>query len=421
MSFQEKTYAHNTQKILYIQEIPGFPRRAFFITIPSNNQGGGIASWQYRRTPPKTIHLSRIAEGLSPWPTSMPTPISPQCIPPSPPAASPSITGAAERHRPCGRQALRRPGPEGRASPTSTRQALERRAPPRSRRGRPGRGRRPAPSPTDVSRFEDLLRLQGRRLRGVRRGRRADEQCRASAPGGKPWEHYEGWKRAAGRQSVGRHQRRAGLRAGACSPQGTPAAIVNTGSKQGITTPPGNTAYNVSKAGVKVLTEALAHELRNTPGCQVTRAPADPGLHLHRHDRRRRARSRPAPGRRTRCRLHAGRAGARRLLHPVPRQRRRPRDSTSGACRGPPATSSRTGRRCRAGTPTTRTPSMPSAATDNHPPRLKTAASITRGCCLFSGLLDTRATRVQLDADSCSKLLKTINFSALNRFRLNAG
>jgi len=43
---------------------------------------------------------------------------------------------------------------------------------------------------------------------------------------------------------------------------GRPAAIVNTGSKQGITTPPGNPAYNVSKAAVKVLTEQLAHELR---------------------------------------------------------------------------------------------------------------------------------------------------------------
>jgi hypothetical protein len=35
--------------------------------------------------------------------------------------------------------------------------------------------------------------------------------------------------------------------------QGTPAGIVNTGSKQGITCPPGNTAYNITKAGVKVL------------------------------------------------------------------------------------------------------------------------------------------------------------------------
>lgn len=51
--------------------------------------------------------------------------------------------------------------------------------------------------------------------------------------------------------------------------QGTPALIINTGSKQGITNPPGNPAYNVSKAGVKALTEQLAHELRNIDRCQV--------------------------------------------------------------------------------------------------------------------------------------------------------
>lgn len=43
---------------------------------------------------------------------------------------------------------------------------------------------------------------------------------------------------------------------------GRPAVVINTGSKQGITTPPGNPGYNVSKAGVKVATEMLAHELR---------------------------------------------------------------------------------------------------------------------------------------------------------------
>ncbi|MEM6889496.1 MAG: SDR family oxidoreductase [Pseudomonadota bacterium] len=42
----------------------------------------------------------------------------------------------------------------------------------------------------------------------------------------------------------------------------SPAVVINTGSKQGITTPPGNPAYNVSKAAVRVLTEQLAHELR---------------------------------------------------------------------------------------------------------------------------------------------------------------
>ena len=65
--------------------------------------------------------------------------------------------------------------------------------------------------------------------------------------------------------------------AGAMIAHGEPAAIVNTGSKQGITTPPGNPAYNVSKAGVKSFTEALAHELRNLPDCAVSAHLLIPG------------------------------------------------------------------------------------------------------------------------------------------------
>jgi NAD(P)-dependent dehydrogenase (short-subunit alcohol dehydrogenase family) len=60
--------------------------------------------------------------------------------------------------------------------------------------------------------------------------------------------------------------------------QRTPCAIINTGSKQGITCPPGETAYNVSKAGIKVVTEALAHELRNLEGCAVTAHLLIPGF-----------------------------------------------------------------------------------------------------------------------------------------------
>lgn len=41
--------------------------------------------------------------------------------------------------------------------------------------------------------------------------------------------------------------------------------IINTGSKQGITNPPGNPAYNASKAAVKSLTEGLSYELRQQP------------------------------------------------------------------------------------------------------------------------------------------------------------
>jgi NAD(P)-dependent dehydrogenase (short-subunit alcohol dehydrogenase family) len=60
--------------------------------------------------------------------------------------------------------------------------------------------------------------------------------------------------------------------------RGRPGLIINTGSKQGITTPPGNPAYNLSKAGVKVFTEALQHELRNTPGCRVAAHLLIPGF-----------------------------------------------------------------------------------------------------------------------------------------------
>ena len=59
--------------------------------------------------------------------------------------------------------------------------------------------------------------------------------------------------------------------------RGRPGLIINTGSKQGITTPPGDPAYNVSKAGVKAFTEALQHELRNTPDCRLSAHLLVPG------------------------------------------------------------------------------------------------------------------------------------------------
>ncbi|MEI9904496.1 MAG: SDR family oxidoreductase [Asticcacaulis sp.] len=59
---------------------------------------------------------------------------------------------------------------------------------------------------------------------------------------------------------------------------GKPGLIINTGSKQGITTPPGNPAYNVSKAGVKAFTEALQHELRNGRNPAVTAHLLIPGF-----------------------------------------------------------------------------------------------------------------------------------------------
>ena len=60
--------------------------------------------------------------------------------------------------------------------------------------------------------------------------------------------------------------------------QARPGLVINTGSKQGITTPPGDPAYNVSKSAVKTFTEALAHELRNIEGHQLTAHLLIPGF-----------------------------------------------------------------------------------------------------------------------------------------------
>jgi NAD(P)-dependent dehydrogenase (short-subunit alcohol dehydrogenase family) len=94
---------------------------------------------------------------------------------------------------------------------------------------------------------------------------------------GKPWENLGGWRKLVdvnlwgvvhGVQAFVPHM----------LAQGSPGLVINTGSKQGITLPPGNSAYNLSKAGVKAFTELLAHELRNQPGCRITAHLLIPGF-----------------------------------------------------------------------------------------------------------------------------------------------
>jgi NAD(P)-dependent dehydrogenase (short-subunit alcohol dehydrogenase family) len=95
--------------------------------------------------------------------------------------------------------------------------------------------------------------------------------------GGSAFENPDGWRRVIETNLFGVVN---GVQAftQAMIDQGKPAAIINTGSKQGITTPPGDTAYNVSKAGIKALTEGLQHSLRNTPDCQVSAHLLVPGF-----------------------------------------------------------------------------------------------------------------------------------------------
>ena len=94
---------------------------------------------------------------------------------------------------------------------------------------------------------------------------------------GKPWENRDAWKSLIEVNFWG-----AVYGVEAFAPRmirgGVPGLIVNTGSKQGITTPPGNLAYNVSKAALKTFTEGLAHELRNTEGASLSAHLLIPGF-----------------------------------------------------------------------------------------------------------------------------------------------
>jgi len=129
--------------------------------------------------------------------------------------------------------------------------------------------------PTDVSRWEDVQRLKDRAYAAFGEVAVLMNNAGVSAGGG-PFDHYESWQRVL---SVNLWGVINGVHAftQAMIDQGTPGAIVNTGSKQGITCPPGNTAYNITKAGVKVLTEGLAHALRNIEVCQVSAHLLVPG------------------------------------------------------------------------------------------------------------------------------------------------
>jgi NAD(P)-dependent dehydrogenase (short-subunit alcohol dehydrogenase family) len=94
--------------------------------------------------------------------------------------------------------------------------------------------------------------------------------------GGGPWENYDRWRQVLDVNLFGIIH---GVQAFTPTMigQGRDGLIINTGSKQGITTPPGDTAYNVSKAGVKALTEGLAHALRETEGCGIAAHLLIPG------------------------------------------------------------------------------------------------------------------------------------------------
>jgi NAD(P)-dependent dehydrogenase (short-subunit alcohol dehydrogenase family) len=119
--------------------------------------------------------------------------------------------------------------------------------------------------PTDVSQADALVALGDAAIQRFGGVSLLMNNAAVGSDPGKPWENLEAWRSLMAVNLWGVVQ---GVQAfaGAMLASGKPGLIINTGSKQGITLPPGNSAYNVSKAGVKAFTELLAHELREAGG-----------------------------------------------------------------------------------------------------------------------------------------------------------
>jgi len=122
--------------------------------------------------------------------------------------------------------------------------------------------------PTDVSKLDEVVRLRDRVYEAW--GEVAVLMNNAGiGPKGTSWEGMDNWHAVFAVNLFGVLNVQQTF-VPSMLHQENSAAIINTGSKQGITNPPGNAAYNASKAAVKSLTEGLAYELRERPSGNVT-------------------------------------------------------------------------------------------------------------------------------------------------------
>jgi NAD(P)-dependent dehydrogenase (short-subunit alcohol dehydrogenase family) len=122
------------------------------------------------------------------------------------------------------------------------------------------KGARVLAVPTDVSRREDVERLRDAAFAEFGDVAVLMNNAAMNAGSGKPWQDADRWRRVIDVNLMGVVH---GVQAFTerMMAQTQPGLIINTGSKQGITNPPGASAYNTSKAAVRALTEQLAFAL----------------------------------------------------------------------------------------------------------------------------------------------------------------
>ncbi|KAI0952941.1 hypothetical protein AcW1_007291 [Taiwanofungus camphoratus] len=122
--------------------------------------------------------------------------------------------------------------------------------------------------PTDVSKLDDVVRLRDKVYEAW--GEVGVLMNNAGiGPRGTSWEGLDNWHKVFEVNVFGVVNVQQTF-VPSMLHQENQAVIINTGSKQGITNPPGNAAYNASKAAVKSITEGLAHDLRNVPNSNMS-------------------------------------------------------------------------------------------------------------------------------------------------------
>lgn len=131
--------------------------------------------------------------------------------------------------------------------------------------------------PTDVSRPADLLLLREASLERFGTASVLMNNAGVGNNPGLPWEGSAAWKTLFDVNLWGVVHGVEAFLPGMLA-AGKPGLVINTGSKQGITSPPGNAAYNMSKAALRNYTESLAHALRGTAGGSISAHLLIPGF-----------------------------------------------------------------------------------------------------------------------------------------------